>query len=231
MRKLLLIIAVCGFAFTAQSQSFWFGPRGGLSLGTQQGGNLGVQPMFGYNVGFFLETYDESNENGSLYMNLGLHQRGRSTNRFFSSFQNLFVPSVSYRYNNVVAEIGAKKFYSEKLFYKVGVRGEYTAFTNLDEVNDRIISINSPLPDFIRPFTGGITIGGGYQFNIGDLYGLSIEGNIMPDFFNQYTSPEVPNIIHPITGQNVTIRAQEIRNTTLEVTVAFRFLRKVIYYE
>lgn len=230
MRKLFIVLFVSAFVLSAQSQSFWFGPKGGVNIGTQQGGNLGVQPMIGYNLGFFFETYDEGNENGSLYMNVGLHQRGRSTRRFFSSFQNIFVPSVSYRYNNVQLEVGAKKFYSEKWFYKAGVRGEYTAFTNLEEVNNRLISINSPLPDFIRPFTAGITIGGGYQFQIGDLYGISIEGNIMPDFFNQYTAPEIPNIIHPVTGQSVTIRAQEIRNTTLEITVAFRFLRKVIYY-
>jgi hypothetical protein len=230
MRKLVFILFACSLAFTAQSQSFWFGPKGGFNVATQQGGSIGVQPMLGYNVGFFVESYDENNETGALYASLGLHQRGRSTNRFFSSFQNIFVPSVSYRYNNLSLEVGAKKFFKEKLFYKVGVRGEYTAFTNLEEANSRIISVNSPFPQFVRPVLAGMTLGGGYQFQIGDLYGISIEANIMPDFFNQYTSPEIPNVSHPITGQNVTVRAQEIRNSTLEVTVAFRFLRKVIYY-
>ncbi len=230
--RLLITFGICLLlSLNANAQSFWFGPKGGLAIGTQQGNSLGAQPMLGYNVGFFFETYDEGNEFGSLYLNVGLHQRGRSTSRFFSTFQNVFVPGVSYKYNNVLLGVGAKKFYNEKLYYKMGIRGEYTAFTNLNEINNRIISTSSPFPQFVRPFTGGITIGGGYQYDIAELYGVSIEMNIMPDFFNQYTSPDIGNVINPVTGQPTTIRAQEIRNTTLEITVAFRFLRKVIYID
>ncbi len=231
MNKLLIVLCCVACAFSADAQSFWFGPKGGFNVATQQGGNLGVQPLLGYNAGFFVETYDEGNEYGSLYANVGISQRGRSTNRIFSSFQNIFIPSVAYRYNNITLEVGAKKFYNEKLYYRLGLRGEYTAFTNLEEVNQRIISVSSPLPDFVRPFTAGMTLGGGFQYEISELYGVSIEMNIMPDFFNQYTSPDIPNIINPVTGQPTTIRAQEIRNTTLELTVAFRFLRKVIYID
>ena len=231
MKCSLIILLVFSFCFVGNSQSFWFGPKGGFNVGTQQGiRGLGVQPMIGYNAGFFVESYDEGNDTGSLYASVGLHQRGRSTNRFFSSFQNILVPSVSYRYNNISLEVGAKKFVEGKnLFYKIGLRGEYTAFTNIEDVNQRIISINSPFEQFVRPVLGGITIGGGYQYEISELYGVSIEANIMPDFFNQYTAPDIGNIPHPITGQSITIRAQEIRNTTLEITLAFRFLRKVIY--
>jgi len=226
--SLILSVAICA---SASSQSFWFGPRGGLSIGTQQGGAVGQQPLIGYNAGFFMETLDEDKETGSLYANLGLHQRGNATRRFISSVQNITVPGLSFRYNNVVLEAGAKKFYNEKFYYKVGIRGEYTAFTNLEEISSRFNSLYYPLPDFIRPLTGGITIGGGYQYELAELYGVSIEANIMPDFFNQYTSPAIPNVVNPITGQATTIRAQQIRNTTFEITVAMRFLRKVIYID
>ena len=231
MRIILTIITILVCSASIYSQSFWFGPRAGLSVATQQGSTTGRQPMIGYNAGFFVESYDEGNESGCLYANLGLHQRGHSTRRFFSSLQNINIPGVSYKYNNISLEAGAKKFYNEKLYYKIGVRGEYTAFTNLDEVAMRVVSTNSPLPEFVRPITGGMTIGGGYQYELGDLYGVSIEMNIMPDFFNQYTSPDIPNVINPITGNPTTIRAQEVRNTTLEITVAMRFLRKVIYID
>lgn len=231
MRSLLIICALLLSCVSIDAQSFWFGPRGGLSVGTQQGGGLGVQPMLGYHAGFFLETYDEGNEIGSLYANIGLHQRGRSTRRFFSRIQNVTIAGINYRYNNVCLELGAKKFYRDRMYYKMGVRAEYSAFNNLEEISTRVISIYSPFPQFVRPFTGGITIGGGYQYELAELYGIAIEFNIMPDLFNQYTSPAIDNLIDPFSGQPRSIGAQQVRNTTLEITFAMRFLRKVIYID
>jgi len=204
----------------------------GLALGTQAGaGSGGGGPLIGYSAGFFMETLDEERDVGSLYASLSLSQRGRSTRSFFSTFQNIFVPGISYKYNNISLQVGAKKFYKGNFFYQIGIRGEYTAWTNLEEIQSQIIGTSVPFPDFVRPLTGGITIGGGMQYDIGDLYGMSIELEIHPDFYNQYKAPQIEGFINPFTGQPQTVRASEFRNTTLELKVAFRFLRKVEYYE
>ena len=233
MRLLFIVFFLVGsFVQSVHSQSFWFGPKGGLALGTQAGtgSGSGGTPLIGYSAGFFIETLDEDKTVGSLYSSLSLSQRGRSSRSFISSTQNILVPGLSFRYNNISLQLGAKKFYKGNLFYQIGLRAEYTAWTNLDDVRTEAVSAFFPFPEFVRPLTGGITIGGGMQYDIGELYGMSIELEVHPDFYNQYKAPEIIGFINPVTGQPTTVRATEFRNTTLELKVAFRFLRKVEYY-
>ncbi len=226
---------VCSFILISLSssqlrgQSFWFGPQGGVGIVTQQGSGFSNQAAFAGHVGFFMETYSEEELPGALYASLGLHQRGGGL-RSFRTFDNLFVPSISFIYNNVSLQVGIKKFANTHFYYKVGIRGEYTAFTNLDEASGSFSSPNFPINEYVVPVTAGISGGAGYQYNIADLYGVAIEFSIHPDFFNQYRSPEIPNVINPVTNTLITVPARQIRNTSIELTLSMRFLRKVIYY-
>lgn len=214
----------------ADAQSYWFGVRGGGTIGLQQWSRYQRQPLLASHVGVFIETPDEDKESGSLYASLGLHQRGSSIRSFYNTIQNIQISGISFVFNNISLQVGAKKFINKQFYYSVGIRGEYTAFTNLSALQERYNSAFFPLEDFVRPFTAGISGAGGYQFDIGELYGVSVELSVSPDFFNQYVAPSIGNIISPVTGQPVNIPATEIRNTSVELTVAMRFLRKVEYY-
>lgn len=229
--SIIFVLLFLGLSsLSLQAQSFWFGPKGGIGLATQQGSGSNNQAAFAGHVGFFIESYTEDeNSPGSFYASLGLHQRGSSI-RSFRTFENFFVPSFSFIYNNVSLQVGIKKFTNNRFYYMVGIRGEYTAFTNIDEAAGGFTSPNFPIQEYILPITAGISGGAGYQYNIAELYGVAIELSVHPDFFNQYRSPEIPNVINPVNNQPITVRAKEIRNTTVELSLSMRFLRKVIYY-
>lgn len=224
----LLFIGMC--CAEIEAQSFWFGPKGGATLGIQRWNNFERQPLFAGHGAFFIETVDEDKTLGSLYAQLGLHQRGSATRSFINSWDNVLVPGLRFVFNNISLQVGAKKFMNDKFYYLIGVRGEYTVSTNLEELNERFVSPSFPQPESVRPLVAGITGGAGYQFEISELYGAGIEFTVNPDFYNNYYTPAIPNIISPITGNSITLPETSIRNTTLEVTLVLRFLRKVEYY-
>ncbi len=224
----LLFLGMC--CTEIQAQSFWFGPKGGATLGIQHWNRTTRQPILAGHGAFFIETLDENKEFGSLYAQLGLHQRGSTTRSFISSFDNSLIPGIRFVFNNISLQIGAKKFMNDKFYYLVGVRGEYTVSTNLKDVNERFLGTSFPQPEFVRPLVAGITGGAGYQFEISELYGAAIEFSVNPDFYRNYYSPALQNVISTVTGNTITLPETEIRNTTLEVTLVLRFLRKVEYY-
>ena len=211
-------------------QSFWFGPKGGGTIAIQQWKSSERPPLFGGHVGFFVESYNDEVENpGAFYASIGLHQRGSSERSFLNS-QNQLISPTKFVFNNVSLQVGIKKFFKDNYYYLVGFRGEYTAFTNLDEVNSQVVSYYYPQNEFVNRWVGGISGGAGWKYDIAELYGINVEFSIHPDFIAQYNSPEIQGVISPFTGNPVTIRANEIRNTSIELSVAMRFLRKVVYY-
>ena len=210
-------------------QSFHFGPKGGLGINLQQWNNFERDPLFSFFGDVFIESYSEGSTS-SLYAQLGYHTRG-SAIRLFSfngpSFNN------SFKFNNLVLTAAAKRFISDKQssrpYYLIGIRGEYTVNNNLSDFEDRQ-SLFYPIEFYVNKFNYGFTVGGGYDFPLGDLYGAFIEFTISPDVSLQYEQPPIPNVISPFTGQPVTISERRIRNISLEITFGMRFLRKVEYY-
>ena len=211
------------------AQSFHFGPKGGMGINLQQWNNFERDPLFTPFGDFFIESYTEGS-NSSLYAQVGYHTRG-SAIRLFSfngpSFNN------SFKFNNAVLTAAAKRFISNKKsarpYYLIGIRAEYTLSTNLSDFEERQ-SLFYPIEFYVNKFNYGFTVGGGYDFPLGDLYGGFIEFTVNPDVSLQYEQPPIPNVISPFTGQPVTISERRIRNISLEVTFGMRFLRKVEYY-
>jgi hypothetical protein len=74
----------------------------------------------------------------------------------------------------------------------------------------------------------GLTVGGGLEINIRELVGAQIELTLNPDITPQYKQGAIPNVIVPGQG-TVNIEERRIRNTTIELSVGLRLLRKVIY--
>jgi hypothetical protein len=134
--------------------------------------------------------------------------------------------------------LGAKRKYdlsdTKKGYYLVGLRGDYTLSTNLDEYKEAN-EFNGGLfyPDnaFVRKWNYGVALGGGFEFNFGELVGALLEFTVNPDFSFQYKQPAIPNVRDPYTGQNRTIPERTIRNIAIEVSAGIRLLRKVEYID
>lgn len=227
----LILFTIIGIASISSSyaQSFWFGPKGVVSFNLQQWDGFEMNPYLALNADFFIESEDDTSRS-SLYAQLGYHTRGSSTR---VNFFNGDAFNQSFQFDNLVLEVGAKKKLTSQVnkgpYYLLGIRGEYTLGTNLNEYS-RFMSVFYPVEEFVRKFNYGVTVGGGWEFDFGELYGGLIELTINPDLSKQYEQPPLMNIINPFNGQEVNLRQRNIRNLSFEVKFGLRFMRKVEYY-
>lgn len=234
---ILLVIGILIVSMEVHGQSYWFGPSGGLTLGTQRWNNYEKRAALLFHGGAFIETYDAENLDNALYAYAGYHQRGSSLRVLYRNPFNNFTNwgKEKFAFNNIILKVGIKKLFKKesnlRLYYTFGLRGEYNVSTNLDKF-DPVYQFYFPQEAFVKKFTGGINLGVGYDFNFSELYGGFIQFSIDPDFFPQYDAPEIPNVINPNNpGNPTTIRAQRINNLSFEITFGMKFLRKVEYID
>lgn len=224
------------FAFacstTIQSQSFWFGAKGGGGLGIQRWSAFSPNPKLVWNGDLFIESYSEEGK-GSIYAQAGFHQRGSSIRQFL--WNGDFFGNQGFLFNNVAVEAGMKKVLNQDSkfmpFYLLGVRGEYNISTNLDDYL-RFANPIYPHKDFVRRFVAGVTLGGGFEYTLSEFIKGFLQIDFQPDFTDQYYQPVIQNVINPYPdGPNtITIPERQIRNYGIELKVGIKFLRKVIYY-
>lgn len=217
------------FSCDIWSQSFYFGPKGGVGLNIQQWNNFQRDPLIVPFGDLFIESYDEGSPS-SLYAQLGYHTRGsaiRLLNIIGGSFAN------SFKFNNLVLSIGARRLLktegTSRPYYLLAIRGEYTLSTNLSDY-EQLNSTFYPFDFYVNKFNYGLTAGGGWEFDINELIGGFFEVTVNPDVSFQYNQPPIPNVRNPFTGNLETLRERRIRNLSIEFTVGMRFLRKVEYY-
>ncbi|MBK9255286.1 MAG: hypothetical protein IPM42_07360 [Saprospiraceae bacterium] len=234
--NLIWILLLCGVSLNVSAQSFWFGAKAGAAVNYQSWGqglgqSINRDPLFSLNGDLFIESFDEFNK-GSLYAQLGYHTRGSSVR--FVSFNNAFASQQGFKFNNVVLELGARKAFdigkSVFPYYLLGLRGEYTVSTNLD---DYLIfgSLFYPINDFVRKFNYGVTFGGGFTKPITDLSDVFAEFSISPDLSFQYEQPPLFGIIEPFTQQRINLELRQVRNLSVEFKIGIKFLRKVEYID
>jgi hypothetical protein len=239
LKKILILFTVALFFAHQKSdgQSYWFGLKGGAGMNFQSwgdgssGGSINRDPLFSPNGDIFIESFDASNK-GALYAQLGYHVRGSSVR--FNSFNNIFSTQQGFKFNNIVVEIGAKKSFGlDKEFdpyFILGIRGEYTVSTNLDDYL-MFGSVYYPVNDYVRKLNYGVTVGGGFEMKLSEMSNVFIEFSIQPDISLQYQQPPLQNVIEPFTGQVVNLGLRQVRNLSLELKVGARFLRKVEYVD
>jgi len=236
LKHLLSFLLLCLVSVTLTGQSFMWGPKGGLTLGGQTWNGIDMQPLIAYHGAIMMESYQEDSPN-SFFGQVGYHKRGSSQRvTFFNPGGNPTSRSrQSFEFNNIAAIIGAKRRINtdsdRQTYYSFGMRVEYTLGTNLSQFEGSQFAAYFPLDPFVNKFNYGATVGFGYEFPFSDLVGGYVEATLNPDLSRQYEQPAIPNVIDPFTGRGITIREQTIRNITFEVTVGFRFLRKVIYLD
>jgi hypothetical protein len=235
--KIIFIVAILlGTLINGFSQSFWFGPKGGLAMNNQNWGSgssslsFGRDPMFSFNGDLFVESYDEAKK-GALYAQLGYHTRG-SALRFFS-FNNSFNSLAKYKFNNLVLELGAKKSLNLgkefEPYFIMGIRGEYTVSDNLNSFSIFSTIVNS---DYTRRFNYGVTIGGGFEMVMSELSNVFLEFSLQPDLSFQYEQFPIPDIPNPwFPNERINLPLTQVRNLSIEAKVGVKFLRKVEYID
>lgn len=248
MKKHLLCFAFILMSVGALfSQGFAFGAKGGLTVGFQQW-NSGQQrdALLTYHGIAFIESAPEDNA-FAVFAQLGYNRRGGAIrSRAFTYIdpntgaERRFTGNTTkYIFNNIALSLGGKQkrdFGSgdNKVYYLFGIRGEFTPSTNLaiyEERNALFGSLFYPENQFVQRFNYGAIIGGGLEFPLTDLIGMLLEFTVNPDFSKQYRQPPIPNVYNPFTRQPFDLPSQELSNTSLELTIGFRFLRKIEYID
>ena len=223
-----------------ETGGYYFGVKGGLSIGFQKWNSFERDPLFRYHGIIFTESATE--ENVGLFAQAGYHLKGSairtpSITNSFGTFNGFTTP---FEFQNLSISVGAKQKFDigvsdNKFYYIIGIRGDYTIGTNLrpDGISENHpFFFSYPFDDFVNEINYGLIGGGGIEFPLSEFVGALIELTVNPDFSKQYNQPEIRNVINPISGNNsITIPERNIVNTTFELTLGFKFLRKVEYID
>lgn len=238
MKKLALLIVLGVFitsVLCAQDEPLVGGMQWGFKLGPSMGMRGGTSPLFRYHGVAFIEG--GGNENSSLYAAVGYHARGIAP-RFTPlsltpTFRTVSIPSV---FHNISLSFGMKKKYDYandlKYYYLFGMRGEFTAKTNLpyldvqnpkqqQQINNTMFS------NYVRRFNWGMDIGGGLERPFSELVTGFLEFRISPDFSFQYRFANLGTT--PNTGIASSVFTNGFKNLSLELSLGIRFWNKVIY--
>lgn len=239
----LFVLVLLPLISWAQSTAFVIG--GGSTIGIQRWDNsLDREPLFQWHATVSAETVNNDDDASSVYAQLGYHVKGSAIRfRYWNiNGTNAYQTTERFKFNNISLVLGAKQKFQlgsgkTKYFYFGGIRGDYTVSTNLDELREKNTGVFSaqslaiyPADFYVKHLIGGVTVGAGIQLPLSELIGAEFKLSVNPDFTLQYNQPPLVNVIDPFNpGQNTTINQRQIRNTTVELSVGLRLLRKVVY--
>ena len=243
-KVLFALLCIAHSAIFAQSSAF--GIKGGLTIGQQNWNNNGTSDnslLFKYHGAAFVETVPSTPTSAILFAQLGYHTRG-SAFRYRAATVNIGGTQTNvggftqeFVFNNVALQVGFKKrnvLGSEQAYYAVGFRAEYTVSNSLSDLNSTSYFYSTfPTKDYVQKFNYGLSLAGGYEFPFSELASGFVELSIHPDISKQYFQPAIAvNYRDPYSGTVITsLHEQSIRNITFELSVGFRFLRKVVYVD
>jgi Outer membrane protein beta-barrel domain len=243
MKQVYIIFLVLLAPSVFHAQGYGFGVKGGMAIGNQRFNNSGTYDnslLFKYQGDVFIESAP-ADPTSVVYAQLGYHMRGHARRYRSGGYDNGSGQIVrydaftqNYIFNNISLGVGFKRRHvlnKDNAYYALGVRGEYTLNTNLAAagVGGFLYGL---VDDYVRKFNFGMTLSGGYEFPFSEFVGAFVELSAHPDITKQYFQPGIGNlnITDPNTGQRITgIAEQSSRNLTIELTVGFRFLRKIVY--
>lgn len=245
IRTILTFCFIFLLAGTSLAQGFAFGIKGGPTLATQNWDNsLQRDVAIKYHGIAFIESLSEEDQ-FVLFAQAGYHIKGSAIrNRNFVSVLTGNVvrpPAREFLFRNVSLTVGAKQKFelnsTTKWYWLLGVRGDYTVSTNLGIYTDFVTRNPTfaiypfDVPEFIRDFNYGVSVGAGLEFPFSEYIAGLVEFSVNPDFSFQYEQPEIPNVTDPYTGNSRSIPQRQIRNLTFEITLGLRFLRKIEYVD
>ncbi|MCB9080478.1 MAG: hypothetical protein H6555_02085 [Lewinellaceae bacterium] len=231
------------------AQSYNFGIKGGLTVGTQRWDNsFQREPLFRYHGIAFIESADEGSP-FALFAQGGYHIKGSAIRTYRTVLirqdgSRIDVPGqeTPFEFHNVSVTLGAKQRFdvgpgNSQLYYALGIRGDYTVKTDFGNVrveDNPSYALIYPVEGFVNKFNYGLTVGGGIELPFSEFVGMLLEFTVNPDFSLQYNQPVIRNVINPnpIGGSSlIDIPERRIANLTFEVTLGFRFLHKIIFID
>ncbi len=243
MKQLLLSFGLCFLSIWGWTQGSAFGVKGGATVGIQRWNGLDQGALLKYHGIAYIETLDVEDNLFSIFAQAGYHIKGSAlrNTRFTLNNGNIFnLPAQEFQFRNVSLTIGGKKKFAvgsnrdNRAYYLLGIRGEYTINTNLNEYQEanNVFSNFFPSDNWVRRFNYGATVGGGFEFPFSDLVGGIVEFTVNPDLSRQYWQPALENVPDPYNpGNNRTIGERQIYNVTLEISLGIRLLRVVEYID
>jgi hypothetical protein len=242
---ILFIFILISTSHFLQAQGYAFGVKGGLGIGQQKwntGGASSNNLLFKYQGSAFVESVSASDKGQSvLFAEIGYHTRGsafryRSGVGFDLTGTQVKIDAFTeeFIFKNIGLNVGAKRrgvLGNDHAFYTVGLRGEYTIGTNLESASRNLVFVSTyPQQEFVKKLQYGLSISGGYEFPFSDLVGGFVEFSVQPDLSLQYFRPAF-QAFDPYQRVNITVPEQGIRNVSFELSLGFRFLRKIEYVE
>lgn len=200
--------------------------KGGLTAGTQRWSNYNRSTLMKYHLAASMESWDIENRNAFL-MQLGYHVKGSALRlrRTINPMTGSEIPGRrdEFQFHNISLMFGAKQkmevFTDSRLYYLLGVRGDYNLKTEFDR------NFYEGIKDQINKFTFGLTVGGGIEIPLSYYTGLFFELTVAPDFTNQIYIPPHRSFWNP----NQMVPEQKVLNVAIELSVGVRFLHEVIY--
>lgn len=231
LKKLFLLsILLCVYS-TVFTQSTAYIIKGGATGGSQSwnGNQRSNSLLLRYHSAFVIESHENIEDQFAVFAQLGYHVKG-SAMRFRGGVGlqgEVFGPQTSaLEFRNASLIVGGKRkntiFVDDKWYYLLGLRLDYTLSYDLQ--------FYPGFGEGVRRWNYGVTIGGGYQWNVSEHIGLIFEANFHPDFSRQIYVPPA-RFINFFTGELELWPEQNIRNVALEISVGIRFLRKVEYLD
>jgi hypothetical protein len=248
MKNAIIISIFSILPICLQAQGYAFGVKGGLTVGSQrwnQGGSYDNSLLIKYHGAFYIESAPED-PTSVIFAQAGYHPRGsafryRRTVGVSISGGPVEIPAFKqeFRFNNLALILGFKRrgvLNRPEAFYTIGLRGDYTLNTTLPSCQTPQTGFYffSQCSEFVRKFNFGLSVSGGYEFKFTDLIGSFVELSVHPDITRQYFQPPVSglNYYDPYTGGRInSVPEQSIRNLTFEISLGFRFLRKIEYID
>ena len=140
MNKKAVFILIFGLIVNfGMSQSYFFGLKGGPSIGYQKWETFNQSPLVSFHVSTFIESYSEDSPLNALFAQIGFHNRGsalRGAGGYTQNNEYFRLATKNFIFSNLSLALGAKRKQELtnklKSFYSFGLRGEYTLKTNLD---------------------------------------------------------------------------------------------------
>ncbi|MEM7104265.1 MAG: hypothetical protein AAF502_14095 [Bacteroidota bacterium] len=232
MKKWIILTAFLAFVFQVNAQTGTaYGIKGGLALANQSWNQSEREFGFAYHGDLFLESVNDS-LSIAFYVAAGYHLRGSAivVNSFFDPRTGITFPRrrINHRFNNVAIQAGAKNFHRLKDknirgFYGLGLRVEYTIDYNLAYSNSEGYDL------YLNRFNYGLSVLGGVEFEFKNFPGaVFLELSFHPDVSKQiFIPPGVATYTDPVTNMVFTFSEQKVFNRTLELTLGYKFIRRV----
>ncbi len=240
MRIVLVLLFHFNFfgLIIAQSTAYvvQFGPTAGLQKWDNSSGR---EPLLQYHAALSMESINNEDNKSSFLMQLGYHVKGSATRyRFYNINSGAPGRTVSeqFKFNNISFLLGAKQRFKEsasgnsRYFYFGAIRGDYTYSTNIDNLHSGTCNPGYyPFMLGVQRWMAGFSVGGGMEFDFSELIGGQIQLSVNPDVTPQYRQNPIKDVIDTcFHGPSFDIPERRIRNTTVELSIGLRLLRKVI---